>query len=144
MKSLVPVIVADDDADDFFLLQTTLEEQQVKNPLYYVENGHQLLDFLHGSADENQHTGPLPGLIFLDVNMPGMNGLETLEKLKKHATFKSIPIVMLSTVSNPETVQMAYRLGANSFITKPTSMQGMAEIIQCVRKCFLELPAVAV
>ncbi|MCY7353133.1 MAG: response regulator [Cytophagaceae bacterium] len=143
MKKLVSVVVADDDADDFFLLKTSLEEQQVRNPLHYVESGRQLLEFLSETSNGNQPSQPLPGLIFLDINMPGMNGLETLGKLKNHAVFKSIPIVMFSTVSNPETVQAAYRLGANSFIAKPTTMQGMAEIIHCVHKCFLELPAVA-
>lgn len=139
--------MADDDADDFFLMQTTLEEQRVTNPLHHVANGRQLFDFLvhrnersEGAIGQEQ---TLPGLILLDINMPGMNGLEILQKLKTDAVFRAIPVVVFSTVSNPETVRRAYQLGANSFITKPNSIQGMAEVVRCVHKCFLELPAVA-
>lgn len=143
MNSPVPVVMADDDVDDFFLMQSTLEEQHVNNPLHHVASGRQLLDFLVHRNDTPPAHRHLPGLIFLDINMPGMNGLEVLEKLKTNAAFRAIPVVIFSTVSNPETVRRAYQLGANSFITKPNSMQGMAEVVRCVQKCFLELPAVA-
>lgn len=143
MNSYVPVVMADDDADDFFLMQSTLEEQHVTNPLHHVANAHQLFEFLVHRNDTTTVHRHLPGLIFLDINMPGMNGLEILEKLKTNADFRAIPVVVFSTVSNPETVRRAYQLGANSFITKPNSMQGMSEVVRSVRKCFLELPAVA-
>lgn len=143
MNSYVPVVMADDDADDFFLMQSTLEEQHVTNPLHHVASARQLFEFLVHRNDTPPTHRHLPGLIFLDINMPGMNGLEILEKLKTDADFRAIPVVVFSTVSNPETVRRAYQLGANSFITKPNSMQGMAEVVRCVRKCFLELPAVA-
>ncbi len=162
MTNQVSVVMADDDADDFFLMRATLEEQRITNPLHHIEGGRQLLDFLtqHVDTTTGGRSGAsmpgnalpgsslpgnaLPGLIFLDINMPGMNGLEVLEKLKSNARLRAIPVVMFSTVSNPETVQRAYQLGANSFITKPNSMQGMVEVVRCVKKCFLELPAVAV
>ncbi len=143
MNSYVPVVMADDDADDFFLMQSTLEEERVTNPLHHVANARQLFEFLVHRNDTTLERPHLPGLIFLDINMPGMNGLEVLEKLKSDSTFRAIPVVVFSTVSNPETVRRAYQLGANSFITKPNSIKGMTEVVRSVQKCFLELPAVA-
>ncbi|WP_053404910.1 response regulator [Persicobacter sp. CCB-QB2] len=114
------ILIADDDIEDRLLAQEALEESHYKGKTLFVEDGEELLDYLHGAgkyADRSAY--PLPSLILLDLNMPKKDGREALQEIKAHSCFQRIPIVVLTTSSADEDMVKSYDLGVNSFLNKP-------------------------
>ena len=91
-----------------------------------VENGREVFEFL------SEHLADKPDVIFLDINMPIMNGWECLKKLKDHSAYRAIPAVMYSTSSAKKDIDLAYRLGALLFLTKPEDFRELCKILQIV------------
>ena len=141
----MPILVAEDDADDRSLLQRALQAAKVPNPISYVKDGQELLDFLGSCAPEGEGraTHSSPALILLDLNMPRMNGKEALKLMRQDKRFERIPVLVLTTSRSREDILQSYSLGANSFMTKPLSygeFVGMAELIRLYWLEKVELP----
>lgn len=113
------ILVVDDSDDDILLLHEAFRDEPRVEMLPAVRNGDAALAFLRGVAD-SKHSNR-PGLVLLDVNMPGKTGFEVLTALKGDPALKEIPVVMLSTSSLESDISRAYACGANSFVTKPGS-----------------------
>ncbi len=113
-------MVVDDDDDDRFILRLTLKEANRQLPLYEFADGQEFIDYLTQHATGSTNDG-LNWLVVLDVNMPRLNGLDTLKLLRQHPRWSTFPVLMLSTSSDPLLIQEAYRLGANGYIVKPNS-----------------------
>lgn len=132
-KEMEPIVIlmADDDPDDRLLTQEALEESRLINDLRFVEDGEQLLDYLFR---RNQYVDtvkyPKPDLILLDLNMPRLDGREALKILKQDVELRQIPVVILTTSKAEEDILRTYKLGANSYITKPVSFEGLVEVAQ--------------
>jgi CheY-like chemotaxis protein len=109
--------LADDDADDAGLFCEALAAINPGILCDHAANGKILLDKIRHQKDQ------LPDIIFLDINMPEMNGWDSLAELKKHSSLKDIPVVMYSTSSTYRDVQAAKKLGASFFYTKPDSFR---------------------
>lgn len=122
------ILLADDDHDDTFLFQEALAQIPVETSLSIAENGVELLRILSGTDGK-------PDIIFLDMNMPVKNGLECLKEIRGTTGYEQIPIVILSTSVAQNLWESAYRNGANLYIQKPTSFDGLIEIL---KKCLLE------
>jgi two-component system response regulator len=137
-KNLV-ILIAEDDEDDRLLIQEAFTEHNVSNPIQFVENGAELVDYLVRCSD-NPTTTKNPAIIILDINMPKMNGIEALERVKTHPELRPIPVVMLTTSASPEHVSKSYQLGANSFLKKPNSYQRMMKLVELINICWLEIP----
>lgn len=140
-KIPITILICDDDEDDRMLTKRALETAHVSNALRFVEDGEQLLDYLYqrgGYAGETG-TAPRPGLILLDLNMPGMGGREALQIIKGDETLSDIPVVVLSTSRLDEDVVRSYRLGVNSFITKPVTFSGLVEAMNVLGRYWLEI-----
>ena len=102
--------MADDDRDHAMLFERVLRKEYPHLKISYVQDGQQLMQFLHlGQVD----------LLFLDLNMPLMDGRQFLIEIKKHITLKDIPVIILSTSSDRTIVNEMKQLGAKDFITKP-------------------------
>src|SRR6185436_18051057 len=147
-KIPITILIADDDEDDQVLTRDALEQAHVSNALEFVEDGEQLLDYLYQRGTYAGETGkaPRPGLILLDLNMPKMDGREALRRIKGDVTLHDIPVVVLSTSRLDEDVIRSYRLGVNSFITKPVTFSGLVEAMNILGRYWLEiveLPPVA-
>ncbi|WP_026308611.1 response regulator [Spirosoma spitsbergense] len=110
------IYAVDDDDDDRFLIQKTLETYSDCEVTFF-EDGEALIANLVNSPEKN-----LPTLILLDLDMPRLDGYETLETIRTHSTLRAIPILILSGNRNEEIVRRAYELGANSFMSKPSSI----------------------
>ncbi|MFD1819694.1 Response regulator receiver domain-containing protein [Pseudarcicella hirudinis] len=129
MRQEVIILMADDDADDRFLTQSAFEDNDIANPIHFVENGQELLDYLHRRGKYEDLTGTaLPGLILLDLNMPKMDGREALQIIKQTAELRHIPIVVLTTSKAEADILDVYLHGANCFISKPISFEGLLEM----------------
>ena len=122
-------LIADDDTDDSGMFCEALYHvAPEKMRCLKVENGQELFEFL-------AHEGRLmPDLIFLDINMPIMNGWQCLVKLKNDSTWKDIPTIMYSTSSSRRDIDLAYELGAMLFVTKPEDMDELRSILEVIAR----------
>lgn len=141
---LVTILMADDDPDDRLLVEDAFAEIRLDNPLDFVENGVDLMDYLHRRGAYAHLAGtPLPGLILLDLNMPRKDGREALHEIKQDEKLRKIPIVILTTSRADEDLLASYELGANSFIVKPVTFDKLVEVIRAVTDywlCIVTLP----
>jgi CheY-like chemotaxis protein len=140
-KIPITILICDDDEEDRMLTKAALEQAHISNTLRFVEDGEQLLDYLYqrGAYAGETGTAPRPGLILLDLNMPKMSGREALKVIKEDETLRDIPVVVLSTSGLDEDILRSYRLGVNSFITKPVTFSGLVEAMNVLGRYWLEI-----
>ena len=124
------ILLAEDDSDDRLLIQDAMSECQWNGDLRFVENGEELLDYLLRRGKYQGSNAPRPGLILLDLNMPRKDGREALREIKADAELRQIPVVVLSTSKADTDVDGLYRLGANSFISKPVHFDALVAVIR--------------
>ena len=138
----VLILMADDDPDDRMLTRDAFAECGVANDLFFVEDGEDLMDYLRRRNRYNEpHKAPRPGLILLDLNMPRKNGREALKEIKNDPDLCRIPVVVLTTSQAEEDVVRSYQLGANSFITKPVTFDGLVDVMQSLKHYWLQTVA---
>src|SRR6476646_680029 len=106
----------DDDKDERFFIKEAFTDFVDAEQLRFFGNGVELIDSL------NEHQGPLPDFILMDLNMPLMNGLEALEIINKNPVWKEIPVIIFSTSNYEKDIANCLSLGAKKYICKPASM----------------------
>lgn len=117
----IAILLVDDDPDCRMLLRDAIEESKVSNRVYEVSNGREALDFL--SRRGPFADAPKPGLIYLDIEMPGMDGQETLRAVRAMPDFRDTPVVMMTGVSDEGQMRAAAANGANSYTLKPANAE---------------------
>jgi len=115
-------IIIDDDADDRMFFKEALNEIHPSSVCLEANGGIEALELLRNAEQ-------LPNFIFLDINMPRMGGRECLKELKKNAKLKSTPVIMYSTSFTEESINELLKLGASSYLNKPTDMNKLPEQI---------------
>lgn len=136
------IIMAEDDEDDRVMIRDASLEAGIVETIRFVANGEELMDLLRNSNKYSQNKEPfLPILIFLDLNMPKLDGRKALEKIKNNENFRKIPVIILTTSNIKEEIAWAYNSGANSFIIKPFSFDSMVDIMKSIKKYWLEMVA---
>ncbi len=130
------IYMADDDADDRHFISKAFQAVDPSVTLIEAEDGGDLLSLLNTRILDPVAT-PVH-LILLDMNMPRLNGIETLQALKANPALRHIPTVMISTSVDPELVMAAFKHGINSYIQKPTSFAALGPIAQALKICFLD------
>ena len=139
-RRAVTILMADDDADDREFTLTAMQESRLANELRFVHDGEELLDYLRRKGRYAQpKDSPRPGLILLDLNMPRRDGREALKEIKSDPLLKSIPVVVLTTSKAEEDILRSYDLGANCFITKPVTFEGLIEVVKVLDKHWLQI-----
>lgn len=140
----IPILMAEDDDGDRLLTRKAMEKNSLTNPLVMVENGEELLDYLYRRGKFSTLVStPAPCVILLDLNMPRMDGREALKIIKSDENLKKIPVVILSTSKAPEDLLASYDMGANSFISKPSTFEGLVKAMRSLQDYWLktvELP----
>ena len=128
------ILLVDDSADDIFLVRTAFENAKVTNPIHEVHNGDEAIAYLKGEPPfDDRRKFPLPALMLLDLNMPTRNGFEVLEWLRAQPGLKRLNVVILTASLREEDVDRAFDLGANSFLVKPSSIEGLTAIGRSLR-----------
>jgi CheY-like chemotaxis protein len=117
------ILLADDDVEDKGIMQDAMEMLNATDILVFANNGAHVLELLEMNSD----AALKPCLIVLDLNMPRMNGTQTLSILKNNEQFKHIPVIIYSTSINPLEKEKCLLLGADSYITKPISLKESIE-----------------
>jgi CheY-like chemotaxis protein len=119
------VLYADDDTDDQSWVTEACKAVDARLSIYFVENGREALDYLQTLSQAQ-----LPSLIILDLNMPKLDGRQTLQRLKADPLYQHIPVAIVSTSSSKMDKEVCQRLGASVFLVKPDSHQSWQNIIQ--------------
>ena len=134
------VLIAEDDVTDVFLLQRAFAAADVQARLSFVRDGQEAVDYLEGEAAySDRQTYPLPDLLLLDLKMPRMNGFDVLAWLRQQPGLKRLPVTVLTSSDQPQDVNRAYDLGANSYLLKPQDSQALSELVERVKQYWLEL-----
>lgn len=136
----IVILLADDDEEDRMLAADAMRESRVANDLRFVEDGEELLDYLYKRGSyAGTDAAPTPGLILLDLNMPRKDGREALREIKADPDLRRIPVVVLTTSKAEEDIYRTYDLGANSFITKPVSFDGLVNVMRDIGRYWIEI-----
>ena len=136
----ITLLMADDDEDDRMLTRDALNEAKLANDFRFVEDGEELLDYLHQRGKyEDPAVSPRPGLILLDLNMPKKDGREALKEIKADPRLRQIPVVILTTSQAEEDVLRTYDLGASSFIIKPVTFEGLVDAMKALARYWFEI-----
>lgn len=117
----ITILLVDDDPDCRMLIRDAIAECKVSNSVIEACNGKEAIEFLYRQG-KNQDA-PRPGLIYLDIEMPEMNGQETLKQIKSHPDLRDIPVVMMTGVSDENQMKTAAVNGANSYTIKPANAE---------------------
>ncbi len=127
------ILLVEDDPDHAELIIDVLRTENVKKEIILLKDGLEALDYLQKiDIDGNDGIRSQIDLVILDLNLPRVSGMDVLKFLKKNSRYCSIPVVILSTSADHETIETAYKNGANSYITKPISYEGFVEKIKAL------------
>ncbi len=141
-RASVVILMADDDPDDRELTREALTESRLANELRFVQDGVELMDYLrHRGAYAHGASAPRPGVILLDLNMPRMDGREALREIKADPDLRAIPVVVLTTSRAEEDIARSYELGANSFISKPVTFDGLVSVMRGLGQYWFDIVA---
>ena len=124
----IRITLADDDEDDQYFFSQALTDSGIGAQLTTLTDGNQLIDHLL-----NLNEAPVPDIIFLDLNMPGMDGKSCLREIRRHENLFPIPIIILSTSSRLKDITDTYDAGANKYIAKMLFYSGS---VTCLRRLF--------
>lgn len=116
----VEILIVEDNPNDAELTIRALKKHKLANNLYLVEDGAEALDFLFCRGKyESRHPAQPPKVIFLDLKLPKVSGLEVLREIRNDPTTRKLPVVVVSSSKEDPDIKAAYELGANSYVVKP-------------------------
>ena len=134
------ILYAEDDPDDRMLTADALRESRLANRLVMVEDGTELMDYLRREGRwSDPASSPRPGIILIDLNMPKMDGREALAAIKADQRFASIPVVILTTSHAEADIVRSYEIGANSYIAKPVTFEGLVQVMADLGRYWFEI-----
>ncbi len=128
----VEILLVEDNINDAELAIRELKKHNLTNNLFHVKDGEEALDFIFATGKYNgtRNVGSLPRIILLDIQMPKINGIEVLARIKSDERTKLTPVVILTSSKEDPDIKRCYDLGANSYIVKPVNFEGFAESIK--------------
>ena len=130
MSNAPTILIVDDSSDDFLLLKRAFQKTGVENPLSWVRSGREAINYLSGVGPYHDRAMfPMPSVILLDLNMPDGDGFDVLTWIRNKYPSGALLIVVLTRVEEIKKINRAYKLGANSFLTKPGSPEELQELI---------------
>jgi CheY-like chemotaxis protein len=130
MKRELTILVIDDDDGHTELVRRNLERSGVHNPIVALNSGRLALDFVFRRGAYANRAGNGELLVLLDINMPGIDGVEVLRQIKADPSTKSIPVIMLTTTDDPREINRCYAMGCSVYITKPVESAAFIEAIK--------------
>jgi CheY-like chemotaxis protein len=124
----IHLLIAEDDEEDQMFIQRAFNKINFEGNLHFVNNGEEVLTYLHSCKKTNTHpVSNCPNILLLDLNMPKLNGWETLEMLKSDPDWVNLPVIIFTTSKSEDDIEASYRSGAACFIAKPDSYLGYVD-----------------
>jgi len=134
------ILMVEDSEDDYEATTRAFKKANLHNPVFWCKSGGDALDYLkQEGAYKAAGNGSRPGLILLDLNMPGLDGRKTLQHIKEDVRLKRIPVIVLTTSADERDVQSCYQMGANTYVQKPVSFEGLIEAIKRLKAYWFEI-----
>jgi two-component system response regulator len=134
------ILLVEDNQDDYEATCRAFKKANLCNPIIWCKSGRDALDCLkREGAYKDTGKGVRPGLVLLDLNMPGMDGRKTLKVIKQDDTLKRIPVIILTTSSDERDIQACYQAGANTYVQKPVSFDGLIEAFKRLKAYWFEI-----
>ncbi len=131
MKDSFTILVAEDDGNDVELYQRAFVRANIRNPVRFVSEGRQVVDYLSGfGAYSDRDRYPIPGLLLLDIKMPRMTGLEVLEWVRKTEPFQQMLVIVVTSSAMSPDVLRARELGASGYYVKRPYFEGLPEVMK--------------
>ena len=128
------ILLAEDREDDVLLLRKAFARANLLNPVHIVRDGAEAVAYLTGEGKyANRAEFPLPDLLLLDLEMPKLNGFEVLTWIRQQPLLRALRVVVLTSSDRIQDVNLAYQLGANSFIVKPMDFEQFVEVSRAVK-----------
>jgi two-component system, chemotaxis family, response regulator Rcp1 len=135
----IDILLVEDNPGDRRLTIEALKDGKVKNRIWEVEDGIQALAFLRQEGEYSDV--PRPDIIFLDLNMPGLDGREVLAKIKVDESLRRIPVMILTTSDEESDVFTSYDLHANCYITKPLELDAFFDAVKSIEHFWVSIVA---
>ena len=130
MNSLRPILLVDDSLLDIELTISALKRNHVANEIIVARHGGEAMDFLHRRGEYQNRARGNPVVVFLDLKMPKVDGLEVLRQIKSDPALKMLPVVMLTSSREESDLIKSYQLGTNAYIVKPVGFEQFTEAIR--------------
>ncbi len=127
MNNSLYILLIEDDADDVELLRDALNNSNIQHTMQVINNGGAASVFLKTNT-------AFPDIIVMDLNIPKVHGMDVLREVRASSLYNNIPVIILTTSSSPEDRKKALELGANDFLIKPTTSQGLYEVASLIAK----------
>jgi CheY-like chemotaxis protein len=121
------ILLIEDDPDDIELIVRTLQQSHIRNKVIVLRDGVEAIDYFFGGTNA---TPIMPQIILLDLNLPGVSGLDLLRRLRSEEKTKHLPIIVLSASDDSPDIKASYELGANSYIRKPVDFAQFTLAVQ--------------
>jgi len=135
-----PILLVEDSPEDYEATVRAFKKASVANCLYRCKDGDEALDYLFRRGRyADPEAAPRPGVILLDLNMPGTDGREVLAEIKQDPTLKRIPVIVLTTSVDERDIEACYQSGANSYVQKPVDLVGFIEAIHRLKDFWFEI-----
>jgi CheY-like chemotaxis protein len=132
------ILLVEDNDDDVFLMKRALRAAGIKNPLQVVEDGQAAINYLAGQGDHADRTrSPLPAIVFLDLKLPYKSGHEVLAWIRNQPQFETLVVIVLTSSNERVDLDLAYKLGANSFVVKPPTATLLLKLAESFKQWWL-------
>ena len=140
MSAKQAILLVEDSPEDYETTVRALKKAGLANPIFRCESGDEALDFLYQrGAYSDPASAPRPGIVLLDLNLPGTDGREVLAEVKGNTDLQSIPVLVLTTSSDERDIERCYQSGANSYIKKPVDLLGFMQAVQSLKDYWFEV-----
>lgn len=133
LRESQPILVVEDSIDDFEATKRAFGKANLRNTINHKQSAEEALAYLRSDLEV------LPGIILLDLNMPGIDGRKALEIIKKTPHLKKIPVIVLTTSDDERDISACYELGANTYIQKPVDFDGLISAIKRLKEYWFEI-----
>jgi CheY-like chemotaxis protein len=132
------ILLVEDTENDILITQRAFTKASLLNPLQIVRSGEEAIEYLKGEGRyANRNEFPLPDLVLLDLKMPGISGFDVLRWIRKQPTLGLLRVIVLTTSDDIRDVNLAYQLGANSFIIKPVDFEHFVQTSKALKGYWL-------
>ena len=132
------ILLAEDQEDDVLLIRRAFSRGKISNPLQVVRDGKEVVEYLKGEGRFSSRSEyPLPELLLLDLKMPRMNGFDVLRWIRRQPSLSRLRVLVLTASDAVRDVNLAYSLGANSFLVKPIEFENCVELGEIIREYWL-------